>query len=79
MLDESEEGSDERIELCFIFLECSEGVGASVHVAGPAFHASRFEGGEVMGVEGVLAHGGTGPTGVTIGSLNDVLVFVLDS
>jgi molybdopterin biosynthesis enzyme MoaB len=34
--------------------------------------------GEVLGVEGVLAHGGTGPTGVTIGFLDDVLMFGLD-
>jgi len=39
-----ERGSDERIELCFNFLEGGEGVGVSVHIAGPAFHACGFEG-----------------------------------
>ena len=45
---------DERVELRFIILECGDGVGVAVHVAGPAFHASKFE----ERVEVVLAHGG---------------------
>ena len=54
------------------------GIGVAVHVAGPAFHASRFEGGEIERIEGVLAHGGARPQGVTIGSFNDIFLFGLD-
>ena len=54
-------------------LEGGHGVGVSVHVAGPAFHASRFEGGEVERIEG---DGGAWPTGVATGSLNDVFMLI---
>jgi len=55
----SSENEDRMKELncvCFIFLECSEGVGVSVHVAGIAFRASGVEGCKVQRVDGVLAH-----------------------
>ena len=67
-----------RIELRFIYFECSDGVSVAVHVAGPAFHASRFEDCEIERVEGVPAHGGVRPTGVTIGSLDDVFMLRLN-